>query len=193
MALKFQKERSVQQLLGIQRFTNYGLLTNRGELLFFSVAPTNISVLSPISIRERILRLEHLLSAVPDIQILCTDRSESFDSNRAYLQNRAEAEPNPQVKALLQKDRDMLTQMQSELSNARQFLFVYVCKGPYTFTDMNQVFKSIAENGFEAKWLSKADIKRLLGIYFGTSMDGDLLPDVDGAQFIKEETNGSVT
>ena len=39
-------KRSVQELIGIEGFTQYGLLTNRGELLFYQVSPINISVLS---------------------------------------------------------------------------------------------------------------------------------------------------
>ena len=31
---------SVQELLGIKAFTEYGIQTNRGELLFFKVRPT---------------------------------------------------------------------------------------------------------------------------------------------------------
>ena len=41
-----RRGRSVQELIGIKSFTDYGLLTNKGEIVFFSVAPTNISVLS---------------------------------------------------------------------------------------------------------------------------------------------------
>ena len=39
------KKNSVQELLGIQHFTKYGLMTEHGELVFFQIAPTNISVL----------------------------------------------------------------------------------------------------------------------------------------------------
>lgn len=45
---------SVQELLGIKEFTEYGLRTNRGELLFFKVKPTNISVLSQPSVETKI-------------------------------------------------------------------------------------------------------------------------------------------
>ena len=43
---KKRKDSSVQDLIGIKTFTKYGLLTNKGELLFYLVQPTNISVLS---------------------------------------------------------------------------------------------------------------------------------------------------
>lgn len=39
---KKKKGRSVQELMGIKTFTKYGLSTNKGELLFYLVSPTNI-------------------------------------------------------------------------------------------------------------------------------------------------------
>ena len=45
---KKKKGRSTQELVGIKTFTKYGLETNKNELLFYLVAPTNISVLSHI-------------------------------------------------------------------------------------------------------------------------------------------------
>ena len=74
------------------------------------------------------------------------------------------------------------------MSNARQFILVKRYKGmkpEQVFTDSNQILKSIAERGFEAQRMDKADIKRLLAIYFGASMDGDLMPDADGSQFFE--------
>ena len=83
-----KKGRSVQELIGIKTFTKYGLMTGRGELLFFRVAPTNISVLSHANIEVKIRHLMMVLSALPDIEIICTDSSECFDDNKSYLQER---------------------------------------------------------------------------------------------------------
>ena len=183
-----RKGRSVQQLLGIQTFTKYGLLTDNGELLFYRVAPTNISVLSAANIEIKIRHLQMLLSAIPDLEIICTDSCECFDDNKAYLHRRAMTESNPEVRGLLLKDKEMLTSMQAEMSNARQFVLVKRCKGmkpEQVFVAMNRVLKSVSEQGFEAQRMDKADIKRLIAIYFGASMDGDLMPDVDGGQFFE--------
>ena len=183
-----RKGRSVQQLLGIQTFTKYGLLTDNGELLFYRVAPTNISVLSAANIEIKIRHLQMLLSAIPDLEIICTDSCECFDDNKAYLHRRAMAENNPEVRGLLLKDKETLTSMQAEMSNARQFVLVKRCKGmkpEQVFVAMNRVLKSVSEQGFEAQRMDKADIKRLIAIYFGASMDGDLMPDVDGGQFFE--------
>ena len=184
-----RKGRSVQQLLGIQTFTKYGLLTDSGELLLYRVAPTNISVLSAANVEIKIRHLQMLLSAIPDLEIICTDSCECFDDNKSYLHRRAMEEENPNVRGLLLKDREMLTSMQAEMSNARQFVLVKRCKGmkpEQVFVAMNRVLKAVSEQGFEAQRMDKADIKRLIAIYFGASMDGDLMPDVDGGQFFEE-------
>ena len=188
MNQKKRKDRSVQQLLGIQTFTKYGLMTDAGELVFFRLSPTNISVLSAATIEIKIQHLKTLLSAIPDLEVVCTDSCECFDGNKTYLHRRATEETNPHVRALLLKDREMLTGMQAEMSNARQFILVKRYKGmkpEQIFTDSNQILKSIAERGFEAQRMDKSDIKRLLAIYFGASMDGDLMPDADGSQFFE--------
>ena len=188
MKKKNRKGRSVQQLLGIQTFTKYGLMTDNGELLFYRVAPTNSSVLSAANIEIKIRHLQMLLSAIPDLEIICTDSCECFDDNKAYLHRRAMAESNPEVRGLLLKDKEMLTSMQAEMSNARQFVLVKRCKGmkpEQVFVAMNRVLKSVSEQGFEAQRMDKADIKRLIAIYFGASMDGDLMPDTDGGQFFE--------
>ena len=83
MKMKFKNRRSVQELLGLRGFTRYGLSTTQGELLLFQVAPTNISVLSQANIEIKIRHLMMVLSALPDLEITCTDASECFDGNKA--------------------------------------------------------------------------------------------------------------
>ena len=184
------KGRSVQELIGIKTFTKYGLMTGRGELLFFRVAPTNISVLSHANIEVKIRRLMMVLSALPDIEIVCTDSSECFDDNKSYLQERMDEEQNPKVRRILKKDMEMLDHVQAEMSTARQFLFILRCKGmkpEQIFQTANRTEKVISEQGFEVRRMKKADIKRFLAIYFGASMNGDQMPDVDGEQFYEVE------
>ena len=181
---------SVQELLGIRGFTRYGLETDQGELLFFRVAPINISVLSTASIETRIGKLQTALTLMPDLEIICTDSCECFDANRAYLRERCSQETNPQVCDLLWQDEQMLSQLQSEMSNARQFLFVRRCQGlkrEQVLDLVNTTHKHLAEQGFEIQRMGRSDIKRFLGIYFGTSMDADTMPDVDGGQYLGEE------
>ena len=186
---KQRKGSSVQELLGIKTFTRYGLATRDGELLFFLVSPTNISVLSLTSIEIKVRHLMMVLSTHPDIEIVCTDSQECFDDNKAFLTGRLDAEQNPQVRELLRKDVDFLDHAQAEMSTARQFLFLLRCKNlkpEQVFEASNRVEKTISEQGFEVHRMKKAEIKRVLAIYFEASMNGENLPDVDGAQFFEE-------
>lgn len=187
MAKKNKKKgRSVQELIGIKAFTPYGLMTSKGELLFYTVSPTNISVLSSANIEIKVRHLMMVLSAIPDIEINCTDSSECFDDNKVYLHKRVEEENNLKVKALLEKDIEFLDHIQMEMATARQFLFVARCKGmkqEQVFNMANRVEKVITEQGFEVRRMKKEDIKRFLAIYFDASMNGELMPDIDGGQF----------
>ena len=188
---KKKKGRSTQELMGIQNFTRYGLATNRGELLFFLVSPTNISVLSHTNIEIKIRHLMMVLSAIPDIEITCTDSCECFDDNQAYLRGRLQEEGNPLVRQLLEQDREMLDRAQAEMATARQFLFISRCKGmkaDQVFQAVNRIEKVISEQGFEVQRMRKSDIKRFLAIYFDASMNGDQLPDTDGGQFFEVQS-----
>lgn len=172
--------------MGIEGFSKYGLLTSYGELVFFQIAPTNISVLSYDNIERKISHLQGLISMHPDLEIVCTDSWECFDGNREYLRKRAQEEPNSKVRSILEQDREMLSQMQSEMSNARQFYLVMRVrnlKPEMVFTAINEARKRMAEKGFEAHRLTRAELKRFLAIYLEASMDGDKLPDVDGGQY----------
>lgn len=188
------KRNSVQELLDIRRFTDYGILTDGGELVFYRVAPTNISVLSAVNIQQKLGALTELLKLYPELGIVCMDSCECFDSNREYLRRRAEAESDPKVRYLLETDMEMLTRMQAEMANAREFLFVQRFQGmkpEMVFTQSNTTLKQMSERGFEAERLKKPELKRLVALYFETCMDGDKLPDVDGGQYQEGENENS--
>ena len=185
-----QKEKkngaSVQTLLGIKTFTDYGLSTNKGELLFFLITPSNISVLSTAAVEIKIRQLMLTLSALPDVEIVCTDSSECFDENKAYLIRRREEEPNAKIKKLLGKDLEFLGEIQLEMATARQFMFVARCRNMnpmQVFNYANTVQKTISEQGFDAQRMTKSEIKRYLALYFDVSLRGEYMPDVDGMQF----------
>lgn len=190
---KRKKGRSAQDLIGIKTFTKYGLATNKGELLFYLVSPTNISVLSYANIEIKIRHLMMVLSAIPDIEITCTDSSECFDDNKAYLHYRLSEEQNPKVRKIIKKDIDFLDRIQMEMSTARQFLFIARLKDrkdKQVFDAANRIEKVISEQGFEVQRMKKADIKRFLALYFEASMNGEQIPDIDGEQYYKFDEEG---
>ena len=144
-----RKESSVQELMGIKTFTNYGLSTKNGELLFFNIVPTNISVLSKASIETKIYHLMMVLSSIPDIEIVCADASECFDDNKRYLQERKEQEETNKVRRIIEKDIAFLDKIQTEMATARQFMLLGRCKNAkpeQVFNTLNSIEKVISVN-----------------------------------------------
>ena len=183
-----RKESSVQELMGIKSFTNYGLSTKNGELLFFNIVPTNISVLSKASIETKIYHLMMVLSSIPDIEIVCADASECFDDNKRYLQERKNQEETNKVRRIIEKDIAFLDKIQTEMATARQFMLIGRCKNAkpeQVFNTLNSIEKVISEQGFEVQRMSKEDIKRFIALYFDTSFNGEHLPDFDGQQYVE--------
>ena len=183
----FGRSRSVQDLLGVKSFTNYGLATDKGELLFYQVSPTNVSVLSKDAVGTKIRQLMLTLSAKPDLEFVCTDASECFDDNKLYLTRRLEHETNPMIRSLLAKDKEFLDNIQLEMATARQFAFIVRCrntKPEQVFAEMNRVEKAISEQGFDVKRMNKEVIKRFIAIYFDASYAGELISDVDGVLWV---------
>ena len=182
----------MQELVGIKAFTKYGLSTGKGELLFYTVAPTNISVLSYTNIEIKIRHLMMVLSSLPDIEIACLDSAECFDENKAYLKTRLSEEHNENIRKLLRQDADMLDELQTEMATARQFLFIARLKKQkekQSFDAANRIEKLISEQGFEVRRMRKPDVKRFLAIYFEASMNGEQMPDVDGEQYFDAESD----
>ena len=167
--MRNKNKNSVQDLIGIRGFSNYGLATDNGELIFYSIRPQNISVLSYETVAQKVRQLQQLLSAVPELEFLCTDSCESFEENQRHIKFLIENEPNPDVRRVLEQDITHLDGIQIEMATARQFLFMIRMKSEkqdQVFNQANRVEKAIAEQGFEVRRLDKAGLKRLLRLYF---------------------------
>lgn len=184
MRQKRKKGNSTRALLGLEGFTNYGIQTAGGELAVFLVQPTNISVLSHANVEIKIRHLLMVFSAHPGLEISCLDSCQRFDDNKRFIKQRLREEENPAVRQVLEQEGGYLESKQIEMSTARQFLFVLrFTKGEkpeQVFQAINLTEKTISEQGFEVRRMDREDLKRVLGLYFGTSMTGEAVEDVDG-------------
>lgn len=190
---KKRKGKSVQDLLEIKTFTPNGLQVGKNTLVFFNVQPTNVSVLSYENMEMKIRHLMLVLSAIPDIEIVCADSSECFDSNKSYLKDIAGREENIKVKELLEKDFEFLDNINTDVSTARQFMFILRCRNnsnEHILQTANRVEKTISDQNFDIKRLGKSEIKRFLAIYFGTSLYGESISDVDGEEYLDKLEKG---
>lgn len=188
--MRRNRKNSVQRLIGFERFTRYGVRTNRADFVFFRIEPINISVMSQEAVESKIRNLMMLLSHVPELEIIAMDNCESFDDNKRNLQKRLLAESSEPIRNLLMEDYKFLDEVQSEMASARQFLFVMRFprdREDQMFSLLNRVEKAITEHGFTSKRMGKPEIKRAIALYFGTCITGDSIPDVEGADYLGKE------
>lgn len=184
-----KRKQSTVDLVGVSHFSRNGLQTaSHGELVYFLVQPTNISVLSETNIALKIQHLMQLLTLQPDIEIICSDARENFEYNKLSLAKKAEKEGNLKVQLLLRKDMKFLDDIQLQMSTAREFMFCY--RVPHTSNEqtlgmLNRLEKQINEQGFDCKRANKDDIKRFLSRYFGYLCE-DAIDDVDGERLIRK-------
>ena len=155
-----KQKASTRQLIGAMAITDYSLVTYKeGELVYFIVKPSNISVLSEASVGARIYALMTVLKGVAEIEMLCLNSRESFEDNKSFLRSRMEQEDNPIVRKLLEKDQTHLDRIQVQMATAREFLIIVRLRGekesevlPY----LSRIEKSLKEQGFSVK---RADLK----------------------------------
>ena len=185
---KKDKEReSTKELIGIEEITNFSLKTPHGELVYFIIHPTNISVLSDESISSRIYALMTVLKGIAEIEMLCLNSKENFDDNKEYLNKRIEMEQNPIIRSLLKQDSTNLDRMQVQMATAREFLIIIRLKDEKEsniFPYLSRIEKNLKDQGFATKRADNQDIKRLLGVYYEQNVTTEKYEDYDGERWI---------
>lgn len=188
------KKSSTRELIGVEDITDYSVRTPHGELVYFIIHPTNISVLSETSVSARIYALMTVLKGIAEIEMLCLNSKENFDENKQYLKNRMQVESNPAIRNLLQQDSSNLDRMQVQMATAREFLIIIRLKNETqkskgdnasdVFPYLSRIEKSLKDQGFTARRADKMDIKRLLGVYYEQNVTTEKFEDFDGERWV---------
>ena len=182
-----RQRQSTRQLIGIDGISEYSLLIGHGELVFFSIRPTNISVLSDSSVAARIYALMTVLKGIAEIEMLCINSRENFEDNKTYLKARTEAENLPAVRKLLELDAVSLDWLQVQMATAREFLIIVRLrkdKGSDAQSYLMTIEKSLKDQGFTVRRCGSEDIKRLLGVYYEQNVTTEKYEENDGDRWI---------
>lgn len=182
-----QQRQTSRELIDIQKITEYGLLTSHGELVFFSIEPTNLSVHSPESIGSRIYALMTVLKGQTEIEMLALNSKESFEDNKRYYRERAAMEELPVISRLLEADARSLDRLQVQMATAREFFVLIRFRDDQDAdfrTQLSRVQKSLEDQGFKVRLAGKEDAKRMLGVYFEQNATTEKYEDFDGERWI---------
>ena len=184
---KSRKKKNTRWLIGAKNITDYSLETySQGEVVFFIVKPSNLAVLSNENIDQKLHAMTTILKSVPDLEFCCQNSRESFEDNKVFLKQRIEQEESPAVRQLCRKDMEFLDRIQLQMATAREFTLMLRFKNQKPteiITQISRVEKLLKEQGFEAKRAEKADIQRILAVYFEQNISQMRFDERDGARW----------
>jgi hypothetical protein len=194
-----QKKKSTRWLMNVDRISDYSLHSiHGGEIVYFLVQPTNISVLSSESLGARIYALMNVLKGFTEVEMLCLDSRESFENNKRFLRERSAKEDIPEIRSLLEQEARHLDRIQVQMATTREFLIIVRLKDQKkqeVFPYLGRIEKLLSEQGFKVRRADGEDIKRLLAIYFAQNVTTEHFEDFDGERWITvmgQKENGNI-
>lgn len=184
---KDAREQSTRQLMGIDDFTDYGIATRMGNLVFFAIKPTNISVLPGSGVGASIYALLNVIKGQVEIEMLALNSKESFENNKDFYRQQANLEDLPTIRKLLEQDSAHLDRIQVLMASSREFYILVRLQGKKesdVFSYLSRIEKSIKDNGFTVRRATEQDLKRMLGVYFEQNVTTERFEDHDGERWI---------
>ena len=184
---ELRRHLSTRQLMGIDQFTENGLKTARGELVFYLVSPDNLSVLSAEGVRGRVRALTELLRGMDAVELLALDSRESFQSNKDWYRRRMGQEDLPALRELLRQDAAHLDSIQADTASAREFALVFQLDGQgeeSARSQLTRLEKGIRDQGFHVRRAGEQDIMRLLAVYYQQDVTTDIFDSIDGERAV---------
>ena len=179
---------STRQLMGIDRFTDYGLKVGKSELVFFLIKPDNLSVLSDEGIRGRVRAMTDRLCGTESVRMLALDSSESFQRNKDWYSQRSAQEDLPALRELLRQDAAHLDDIQAATASAREFALVFEMdrqREDNIRSQISRLEKSIRDRGFHVRQAGEQDIMRLLAVYHANDVTTEIFDHYDGESCVE--------
>ena len=180
---KDKSAQSTRQLMGIDSVKDYCIATRMGDLVFFIIKPTNISVLPDSSISARIYALLNVVKGQAEIEMLALNSKESFERNKTFYQERQTCEELPAIRRLLEQDSTHLDRIQVLMASSREF-YIIIRLRKEKDTDVFPYLSRINDNGFTTRRAAEQDLKRMLGVYFEQNVTTEQYEDYDGDRWV---------
>lgn len=184
---KKDKAQSTRQLMGIDTIKDHCIGTRMGDLVFFIIKPTNISVMPDSSISARIYALLNVVKGQAELEMLALNSKESFDRNKNFYRERLAVEDLPAISRLLEQDSNHLDRIQALMASSREFYIIIRLRDDPdadVFSYLSRIEQNINDNGFTTRRATDQDLKRMLGVYFEQNVTTEKFEDSDGERWV---------
>lgn len=183
-----RKRKSTRKLLNLKTITPISLQGyNKTDLIYYQIAPYNLAVLPEFVIRTKVHALLNVLKGIEELEIICLNGRENFQSNKLFIEGRIQTEKNEGLKKLLQQDLQSLDELQIQTATSRLFLFclrIRQEKNHDLLPYLNRIEKMMQMQGLSVRRCDKEEIKKILAIYFEQNVTSDYFEDLDGERWV---------
>lgn len=186
------KKSSTRKLINLKSLKESRIVGyNNHQLLYYSVVPYNLSVLSNENIQGEIFELMNLIRGAESVEILCLNNRENFRFNKEYLLKRIEEETNQSILNLLKLELQHIENIQLQTATARSFLIgirIRKIDEKEVRQDISMLEKTFKQQGFTMQKLSREELKTLLAVYFEQNVTTEKFEERDGERWLSNET-----
>ncbi len=182
----------VQNFFEIKEIKENCLLTTKNEEIYYlQITPKNISIMSASGIIELITALSDILSNFPKSEILCLNSTQSYETNKQYLNMLADNEANTSIERLDRQDIEFLDKIRVSMATDRSF-FIMIKQSTLLEDEQKRLqniytaIQKCKEHNYIVELTSKPGIKKMLAIYLEQNVYQDDIPDFDGQQYSDE-------
>lgn len=187
------KKSSTRKLINLKSLKESRIVGyNNHQLLYYSVVPYNLSVLSDENIQGKIFELMNLIRGAESVEILCLNNRENFRFNKEYLLKRIEEETNQSILNLLKLELQHIENIQLQTATARSFLIgirIRKIDEKEVRQDISMLEKTFKQQGFMMQKLSREELKTLLAVYFEQNVTTEKFEELDGERWLSNETS----
>lgn len=182
------KKKAIQDLIGRLDFEGDCLVSANGDkLAFIQITPINPNVLSSTVIRSRVMKLSDSIKTLGTVEFICINSSQSYDSNKEYLTALRDKESNDTLRSLDEQDIAFFDEIRVTMATSREFLAGLRFNQTDTQEHITEVAKKaiiiLQEGNLTVKRASRADVKRLLAIYFEQNIFEAETQNYDGERY----------
>ena len=186
-----KRKSSTRKLLNLKTIRESRIIGyNNHQLLYYSIVPYNLSVLSNDNIESKIFELMNLIRSTDNVEILCLNNRENFRFNKEYLLKRIQQESVNSIRKLLKKELNHIEDIQLRTATARSFLIgirIRKTDAREIAQDISMMEKTFLQEGFTMQKLSQDELKTLLAVYFEQNVTTEKFESFDGERWLSDE------
>lgn len=189
--MKMPNKKHVRQFVNIKSIKDDGILETytQGSQIFFKLPPSNLNVQSTSNVYKKIKDLANVLKEGYDIEFICMNASQQFNSNKEFLMKINETETRPVIYDMNNQDIQFFDKIQENTAASRDFLIKLSFPKLMTKESRADKIQSVQQLFFDNNILvdqcSKKTVKRIMKMYYQQDIEEEF-DDVDGERWIDD-------